>query len=119
MPLTGVGSKIVHPDLAGSINALLTSMMGSTQPIGDTITIRRNGTALSAQNVRIGKPANIVTEDSEGAEQYVQVVPVIFDTDGDVQKGDRFNDADNKLYEVTGIRAHTHWAKVAEAEVVG
>jgi hypothetical protein len=118
MPLTGVGADIVHPDLPAAINTILTGMMGSGETVGDTITIRRGGTTLSAQTVRIGKPSSVVVTDSEGAEQAAQLVPVIGDTDLDIQKGDRFNDSDGKLYEVTGVRAHTHWAKVAEAEVV-
>ncbi len=83
-----------------------------------SIVIRRGGTTLAAQSVRIARLGGqgIVQQDGQVRESRGRVV-VLFGTNGNVQPGDRFNDGAGMLYEVVIVRPNRRAAVVAEAEV--
>lgn len=84
----------------------------------ETITIRRGGSTLAPQTVRIARRrSGRAVEGTQTAEARAGVV-VVGDTSFDVQPGDRFNDASGALYEVVAVRPNRRFMVVAEAELV-
>jgi len=83
-----------------------------------SIVIRRGGTTLAAQSVRIARVGGqgSVQQDGQVRESRGRVV-LLFGTTGNVQPGDRFNDGAGVLYEVVIVRPNRRAAVIAEAEV--
>lgn len=84
----------------------------------ETIAIRRNGTTLTNQRVRITRMGQAQRQDSGAIEQSEQRVAVIGMPGIDIAKGDRFNDAAGLLYEVDFVRPNRSVMTVAEARVI-
>ncbi len=83
------------------------------------ITLRRAGTPLAPQTVRIartGGSGRAIT--GEGTLASVGRVVILGGTGFNVQAGDRFTDAYGVLYEVVFVRPNRRAAVVAEAQVV-
>lgn len=83
-----------------------------------SITIRRGGTTLTAQSVRIARTGGGGLQQDGQARASRGRVVVLFGTTGNVQPGDRFNDSTGLLYEVVVVRPNQRAAVVAEAELV-
>lgn len=84
-----------------------------------SITIRRGGTTLAAQTVRIVGAGNASggTVDPGGLQQAVGRVLVLGATNLNIQAGDRFT-ASGNLYEVAIVQQNKRAAVVAEAKLV-
>lgn len=83
------------------------------------ITIRRGSSTLAAQTVRIERVGGKGLERrSAGAAEVLQVVLVLGESDLDIQVGDRFNDDNDVLYEVTFVRPNRLACVQAEARQV-
>lgn len=84
-----------------------------------TITIRRSGSTLPSQSVRIVRRGGSgQRRDSDGAEQVTGEVLVMGPAGLDIKPGDRFNDGNGTLYEVTLIRPNRTVKTEAEARVI-
>lgn len=100
----------------GDLAGMLTAVRGENE---QTITIRRGGTTLAPQPVRIARVGGQGRQrESDGAESSYGRVVVLGGVDFDVQRDDRFNDAAGVLYTVVLVRPNRRAAVVAEAEVV-
>lgn len=85
----------------------------------ESIVIRRDGSALSAQTVRIARQGgNATRADGGNTEQFSQRVVVLGAVTLDIQTGDRFNDTAGRLYEVDFVRPNRSAATMAEARVI-
>ena len=84
----------------------------------ETITVRRGGSTLAPQTVRIARRRGGGTVEGTLTAEARAGVIVVGDTMFDVQPGDRFNDADGALYEVVLVRPNRRAMVVAEAELV-
>lgn len=84
-----------------------------------SIVIRRGGSTLAAQGVRVARLAGAPsTRDSAGGQQVTGRVVVLGSTSFDVEVGDRFNDGADVLYEVTFVRPNRRAGVIAEARQV-
>lgn len=84
-----------------------------------SITIRRGGTTLAGQAVRLVRQGAGGQWVQGAASQEVRLrVLVAGPTDLDIAPGDRFNDANGVLYQVTAVRPNRRASTVAEAEMV-
>jgi hypothetical protein len=100
----------------------LTQMAGDLAEVrGDnqvSVVIRRGGSALGAQSVRVARMGGQGQErDSAGAQQAVGRVVVLGGLTLDIQPGDRFT-VSGILYEVTFVRPNQDAAVIAEAKAV-
>lgn len=84
-----------------------------------SIVIRRGGSTLAAQDVRIARNGRASVAESAGAQESRGRVVVMGGVDLDIAPGDRFNDGNGVLYRVVMVRPNRLAAVVAEAEVVG
>jgi len=83
-----------------------------------SITIRRGGTTLAAQSVRIARAGGRGSVPTGGGiEQANQGVVILGATTLDIQAEDRFT-VSGTLYEVTVVRPNRRAATVAEGKVV-
>jgi hypothetical protein len=83
-----------------------------------SLTLRRGSTTLAAQSARIAQKGAGSETQGIGTRASGGRVVVLFGTTGNVQVGDRFNDAAGVLYEVVYVRTNRRAAVTAEAEVV-
>ena len=106
--LTGADWSQMAADLA--------AMRGDRE---ETITIRRGGSTLDPQEVRIARAGGggRVVEGDGGQESRGRVV-VLGSTTLDIRPGDRFNDSGGTLYRVIFVHPNRRVAVIAEAEVV-
>ena len=100
----------------------LTQMAGDLAEVrGDnevSVVIRRGGSTLDAQNVRVARMGGQAVErDSQGAQQVVGRVVVLGGMTLDIQPADRFT-VNGILYEVTFVRPNQDAAVIAEAKAV-
>lgn len=114
----GILADAVHPDLSAAFQATIDRLIGSGKAFGETITIRRGGSSLSAQDVRLIYQPSAREQQSGQTEQQTGRVLVVGDTTLDIQEGDRFNDSNGTLYEVKYIRPNQQAMTVAESEAV-
>lgn len=85
----------------------------------ESIIIRRGNDTLPVQPVRIERLGGSGREqDSAGAQEVRGRVIVLGSTTFNVQPGDRFNDSNDVLYQVTLVRPNRTAAVMAEAEAV-
>lgn len=85
----------------------------------EAIVIRRGGTALSSQTVRVEKALQFgVLERSLNGKNYKATAIVLGDTDLDIAVEDRFNDSNGILYMVIFVNPNHEACTVAEASVV-
>jgi hypothetical protein len=83
-----------------------------------SVIIRRGGSTLAAQSVRVARTGGQGMErDSEGAQQATGRVVVLGATTLDIEAQDRFSVA-GVLYEVVLVRPNRTAATVAEARLV-
>jgi hypothetical protein len=84
-----------------------------------SITLRRGGSSLEAQPVRIARmPSQGRVSTGELTQESRGRVVVLGGTDLDIQPDDRFTDADGALYRVVLVRPNRRAAVIAEAEVI-
>ena len=84
-----------------------------------SITIRRGVSELSAQTVRIERAgATGLKRRGDGTMQSTGRIAVLGTTSLDIQIGDRFNEANGVLYEVSFVRPNRLACVQAEAEAV-
>lgn len=85
-----------------------------------SITIRRGGSTLAAQTVRIAARGNSEAKrmDRGGIAQNERVVVVSGDIDFDVQIDDRFNDGNGDLYEVFFVSPNRRASVQAQARMI-
>lgn len=85
----------------------------------ESIVLRRDGSTLAAQDFRIerrgGQSRNL---DGDSAEESRQAVMLVGATGADIQVGDRFNDSNGVLYEVSFVQPNRSVATIAEAEAI-
>lgn len=100
-----------------------TRMSADLQAIRDdrpvSIAIRRNGTTLAAQTVRIARGGNMQASvtDSEGLQAAVGAVIVVGDATLDIQPSDKFT-VGGALYEVIAIHPNRDHGTQAQARQV-
>lgn len=82
-----------------------------------SVAIRRAGSTLTAQTVRVAKMPTLARAAGGEVEQAQQSVVVLGTTSLDIQPGDRFN-AGGVLYEVVAVRPNRRAGTVAEATAV-
>lgn len=84
-----------------------------------SITIRRGGTPLDAQPVRIARmPSQGRVQEGTLTRESRGRVVVLGGTDLDIEPDDRFNDAAGQLYRVVLVRPNRRAGVIAEAEIV-
>lgn len=84
-----------------------------------SITIRRSGSTLASQTVRLAyRGGSGQRRDGEASEQTTGGVIVLGPTTLNIQVGDRFNDAAGTLYEVHLVRPNRGQRVEAEAKVI-
>lgn len=92
--------------------------MVSDNPV--EITIRRGGSTLAAQTVRLARQGGAaLVKQADGSQEVRGRVVVLGEPSFEVQPGDRFNDDHGTLFQVTFVRPNRRAAVVAEAEAVG
>lgn len=107
---------MINSDDLTQMQADLATVRGDNE---SSITIRRGGTSLPAQPVRIARQgAQGQKRDSDGGEETRGRVVIVGGTTLDIQPGDRFNDANGVLYRVAFVRPNRLVMVVAEAEAV-
>ena len=85
----------------------------------ETITIRRGGSTLDPQVVRIARAGGGGREmESAGGQESRGRVVVLGSATLDIRPGDRFNDSNGTLYRVIFVRPNRRAAVIAEAEVI-
>lgn len=98
-----------------------TAMAGDTEQIRDdnavSIAIRRAGSTLAVQKVRIAGNGSGRVNDSDGATQAVGTVVVLGSRTLDIQVGDRFTSG-GQLYEVEFVRTNRMIGIMAQARMV-
>ncbi len=82
-----------------------------------SIVIRRVGSTLASQQVRIAGNGSGRVNDSDGASQAVGTVVVLGGSTLDIQTGDRFN-ANGQLYEVEFVQTNRRAGIQAQARMV-
>lgn len=82
-----------------------------------SIVIRRGGSTLASQRVRIAGNGPGRVNDSDGATQAVGTVVVLGGSTLDIRPGDRFN-ANGQLYEVEFVRTGRRAGIQAQARTV-
>ena len=97
------------------------AMAGDTEQIRDdnavSITIRRGGSTLVAQSVRIAGNGSGRVNDNGEASQSVGTVVVLGSRSLDIQVGDRFTSG-GQLYEVEFVRTNRMIGIMAQARMV-
>lgn len=97
------------------------AMAGDTEQIRDdnavSITIRRGGSTLVAQSVRIAGNGSGRVNDNGEASQSVGTVVVLGSRSLDIQVGDRFTSG-GQLYEVEFVRTNRLIGIMAQARMV-
>jgi hypothetical protein len=111
---------MIDSDELAQMQSDLASVRGDRQ---ESITITRGHgaglTQLPAQNVRIARlGGRALVQESDGGAQVEGQVVVLGGPSLDIQVGDRFNDANGVLYEVTFVRPNRAAATMAEARAV-
>jgi len=97
------------------------AMAGDTEQICDdnavSIAIRRGGSTLAGQSVRIAGNGSGRVNDTDGASQSVGTVVVLGSRTLDIQVGDRFTSG-GQLYEVEFVRTNRMIGIMAQARMV-
>lgn len=97
------------------------AMAGDTEQIRSdnavSIAIRRGGSTLVNQSVRIAGNSSGRVNDSDGASQSVGTVVVLGGATLDIQTGDRFTSG-GQLYEVEFVRTNRRGGIQAQARMV-
>lgn len=84
-----------------------------------SITIRRSGSTLAAQTVRLARLGTQgQVRNGEGTQESRGRVVILGSTSLNIQPDDRFTDASGVLYRVVLVRPNRRAAVIAEAEVV-
>lgn len=84
----------------------------------ESIAIRRGATTLSAQSMRIERTSRGRLSDTVEASEWRADAVINMATNANIAVGDRFNDTNGRLYEVTFIRPNRSVATFAEAVVI-
>lgn len=83
------------------------------------IEIRRGSETLAPQKARIARQGTMARHNDRGEiEESSQRVVVLGQSDLDIQKGDRFNDAWGQLFQVDFVRPNRRVMVVAEARSI-
>ena len=109
-------SELIHPLLTDDLQVPVATLFGSTAEFGESIIIRRDGTPLASQDVRLVVQSGRSSQrESPGAEQLELNIFVAGGPSLDIEVGDYFNDSAGTLYKVTFVRPNRQIQTVAEA----
>lgn len=117
MPLSGVGSRILHPKLIEGLQTISAGTFVASGEFTESVALRRDSSTIAAQNVRFATIGGGSTSVSPGSEEQTGKLRVIGAPSLDIAIGDRFNDSQGILYEVVYIRPERAVQTVAEAQV--
>jgi hypothetical protein len=111
---------LIHSNFATALRKVAARAYGTDTVMGEDITLRRGASTLAVQSVRIGATTRGLAREAGGKGGGASQAPilVIGGPSFDVQLGDRFNDANEILYEVTFVRPNRQVHTVAEAVMV-